>query len=1256
MAILILAMMFPTAVFASGPVTVTLTTDAVGSVKANDTFTVTASIPAGITDKVSNLGIGINYDRTAFEITKIQSPDAFEGSKKTATSVSEAQSSDFVYAGYTSNEDEADVDVSAGATLVITCKVKEGASAGSKDFTLYKTTVSSLDAATGLPVTTGFITIPAGLKATVEVISTISGTQDITMNTRPASGATTSTVAASGTNFTVSFSEWKQGGTDVTSFVSNTEYTAKGTLTANDGYIFASDATVKLSDASAGSVSGGTVSTNGKTLTFTYSYTTPALPPYGDTAATISSVAKSGGNIKVTATVPTGETAQYGYSASNDAAAVTNWQDSDTFSMPAAGTYYFFARVKASSTHLAGGESSGTPYTVNGPLSLSYTAPTSMTVDTAISNMSPTVSGGTGTYSNYVVTAGTLPSGLSIDASTGKITGTPDVAGAETTVTVTVTDSEGATGTFDIAFPAVAKQANTLTVTQGDVEYGTAVNPSATSNGNPPIIMYKVQGAEDGTYASEAPKDVGAYTVKATSTGDATVADATVTADFQIKPKELTNVSVSGITVSKEYDGTTDAGTLSGTVTFDGKVGSDDISIKAAAGTYADKNVGTGKTVTLTLSLDGTAKGNYTLSTTSVNITNAEIAAKDITKTGATATATLLKSGADFDDPVINVNGKTVEGTYSYTYGTETDKAKIVNTLKGKAAGDYNVDFTFTPAGPNYTGMVSGKVTVTVQDKTNAGVTINDVPTSKTYGESFTLTASVTDAGTGTNAWTWSSSDSNVLQVNGTGASATVKALKAGSATISAKYESNTTMDTKTTASITINKATVTVAAKNQSIYVGGTVPSLTPPVKDTHYTVTGLVGSDTLAGTLAMKYQKAGVDATPTADTTGTYDIVISGVSEPDTTNYNTIVLTNGTLTISNPSSSGGGSSAATPPVSDKAAKELKNAKEGSTVAIDMKGETKLPASVTKEIAGKDVTVELDMGGGMVWSFNGLDVPKGGVKLDLGVKTGTKTIPATVINDLSRETTTLQLQLNHNGSFGMSLNLSVDLGKKHDGMYANLYFYNPKSGELEFRSAGMISGGKASWAFDHASDYAIVIDKESHEPMTFTDVPDTAYYAEAVNWAVAKKITEGVGNNLFAPNDPCTRAQIVTFLWRAAGSPAPKNMSSFTDVPADAFYAKAVAWAVENGITGGTGDGKFSPDATCTRAQSVTFLYRASGAPAVSGNAEFGDVATNAYYAAAVKWAEKNGITGGIGGGLFGSDNDCTRAQIVTFLYRSVK
>ena len=172
-------------------------------------------------------------------------------------------------------------------------------------------------------------------------------------------------------------------------------------------------------------------------------------------------------------------------------------------------------------------------------------------------------------------------------------------------------------------------------------------------------------------------------------------------------------------------------------------------------------------------------------------------------------------------------------------------------------------------------------------------------------------------------------------------------------------------------------------------------------------------------------------------------------------------------------------------------------------------------------------------------------------------------------------------------------------------------------------------------------------------ETLDFADVPTDAYYYEAVKWAAKKGITGGIGNGLFGPNQPCTRAQIVTFLWRAAGSPEPKSMSSFSDVSTDSYYAKAVAWAVENGITTGTGDGKFSPDATCTRAQSVTFLFRAIG-KLVDSKAEFSDVLTDSYYANAVAWAVENGVTNGIGGGLFGPNNSCTRAQIVTFLFRA--
>ena len=193
---------------------------------------------------------------------------------------------------------------------------------------------------------------------------------------------------------------------------------------------------------------------------------------------------------------------------------------------------------------------------------------------------------------------------------------------------------------------------------------------------------------------------------------------------------------------------------------------------------------------------------------------------------------------------------------------------------------------------------------------------------------------------------------------------------------------------------------------------------------------------------------------------------------------------------------------------------------------------------------------------------------------------------------------------------------------------------------------------GDGTYTFEMPAD-KVMVEPTFSWVNPFVDVKNTAYYTSAVEWTLKRMITQGTTDITFTPNGSCTRAHIVTFLWRAAGSPEPESAVSFADVPAGSYYAKAVAWAVENGITLGTTDVTFSPNAACTRAQSVTFLYRASEASA-SGAPTFYDVAEDAYYAAAVKWATDNGITNGIGNGLFGSNNTCTRAQIVTFLWRS--
>ena len=173
----------------------------------------------------------------------------------------------------------------------------------------------------------------------------------------------------------------------------------------------------------------------------------------------------------------------------------------------------------------------------------------------------------------------------------------------------------------------------------------------------------------------------------------------------------------------------------------------------------------------------------------------------------------------------------------------------------------------------------------------------------------------------------------------------------------------------------------------------------------------------------------------------------------------------------------------------------------------------------------------------------------------------------------------------------------------------------------------------------------------------SFTDVPTGAYYEEAVGWAVKEGITKGTSDSTFTPDGVCTRAQAVTFLWRAAGSPAAKAGSlPFADVKAGSYYDDAVRWAVENGVTVGTSATTFSPNATCSRAQIVTFLWRAQKSPAAGSANPFDDVAGNAYYADAVQWAVQKDITKGTGATAFSPDANCIRAQIVTFLYRSMK
>ena len=514
------------------------------------------------------------------------------------------------------------------------------------------------------------------------------------------------------------------------------------------------------------------------------------------------------------------------------------------------------------------------------------------------------------------------------------------------------------------------------------------------------------------------------------------------------------------------------------------------------------------------------------------------------------------------EDKTSRVGLALAELTYTYTPELAVGDA-FTGTLATSAhpdtAGSYSITQGNLALNENYT-IDFRDGTYTVEDKqAQSDFRFESIPSAvtKTYGDAdFTLAA--TGAATGSTV-TYDSSDETVATVDANGK---VTILKAGSTNITATAAETADYEQATaTYTLTVEKKTVTVKAKDQTAYVGDKAPALGAD----SYTVSGLMDGDTLTTQPTVKYVGAdGNEIAPDMTKTGEVKILAGGAAASD--NY-TIRYEDGKLTVSTRPSSGGDGGSSRPanhPVQTEVSKD-----PNGTVSL----------SKTSAAKGDKVTITVK--------------PERHYEVD---------------EVIVRDSKGNQLAVKDNGDGTFTFEMPADKVT----VEPSFYWMNP-----------------------------------------FADVADNAYYVDAVEWMLKREVTQGTTESTFSPNLNCTRAQIVTFLWRAAGSPAPKGTVSFADVSADSYYAKAVAWAVENGITGGTGDGLFSPDATCTRAQSAAFLYRAAGSPAVNGSAGFSDVAANAYYAQAVAWAKEHGITDGIGDGLFGSDNDCTRAQIATFLWR---
>ena len=324
--------------------------------------------------------------------------------------------------------------------------------------------------------------------------------------------------------------------------------------------------------------------------------------------------------------------------------------------------------------------------------------------------------------------------------------------------------------------------------------------------------------------------------------------------------------------------------------------------------------------------------------------------------------------------------------------------------------------------------------------------------------------------------------------------------------------------------------------------------------------------------------------------------------------------------------------------------------------------------AAVENVSSGRYLLTVIPEGDGATVTVNGKPAENGMATIYSGYATQTVTVTITAADGSTTRTYTIYLNSNASPSSGSgycTLYFETNGGskiaelRKNSGTTVDLTAYTPT------RSGYIFTGWYADKALTEKITKVQLTDsttvyagwQEAAAASPFTDVPKGSYYEEAVNWAVEQGVTAGTTAATFSPNATCTRAQAVTFLWRAAGSPAPKSsVMPFTDVAEDSYYHDAVLWAMENGITRGTSDTAFSPNATCSRAQIVTFLWRSQKSPAAGTVNPFTDVAESVYYADAVLWAVENGITAGTTATTFSPNANCTRAQIVTFLYRCMK
>lgn len=773
-----------------------------------------------------------------------------------------------------------------------------------------------------------------------------------------------------------------------------------------------------------------------------------------------------------------------------------------------------------------------------------------------------------------------------------------------------------------------------VTKTYGDADFTIAVTGAAAGS----TVTYASTDMSVVTVDAETGKvhimSAGTTTIKATAHETKDYTEKEISYTLTVAPKTLTkdDLTYSG-PITKVYDGSNSAPSdLTVFVKPTSLVGSDTLTITGSA-KYNSKDVKDADTITFTP--DAITTGNYRLAATEVlTITDASIT--KATPTYKKPTGVTAKYGQTLGDIALANPEGTTPGTWSWqTPQTVLDKI-----------GSYTYDANFKPDDPNYKGVVGAAITVTVGKADGNNLKTVELTQKYTDASEHTYTPDWSGLPNG-QTWSYGCESSSTLLIKKDVSAESGKltyAISGGKAgdtvTITLKASCNNYEDFTITLTITLTEKDDQQALK----LTGGTTVV---------YGQTLQLGTSGGSGTGAVTYTITDVDGQATIDADGKLTPVKVGTvkvkaTKAEDANYNAITSAEVEITITK----------ATPTGEPKYTEITTSGKTLADAALTLDGSTLKPNTGTLE-----------------WVDDKGNARPGDTKVEANTSYKWRFTPA----DANYTTLTGSIELYHksssggggwyytyhtikatagaNGSISPSGWTSVREG------WDQTFTITPDKG---YAVAKVLVDGKSvgavmSYTFKNVTkDHTIeaVFMKSNGNPQTgvFVDVPENSYYEEAVDWAEENGITQGTDDTHFSPNDICTRAQAVTFLWRTAGSPAPKSTTMpFTDIPTGSYYYNAVLWAVENDITKGTSGSTFSPDAICSRAQIITFLWRSEKSPAAGTANPFVDVKSTAYYADAVLWAVKKGITMGTTSTTFSPDADCTRAQIVTFLWRTM-